>query len=131
MIPVPHDAIRIDFDEGFASLRMNDVPVADAHDLLNNLTGGQGFTGMGLMIPPVAPVPAKVSFDIEWSGITESAEIVNEMQTFRGNFVKTGATISWSASDANGFEFQSEKPNPARNLYSVIGHEQNGVFFHT
>jgi hypothetical protein len=28
------------------------------------------------------------------------------------------------------FVFQSESPNPDRNLYAVIGHEQNGVFFH-
>jgi hypothetical protein len=46
-----------------------------------------------------------------------------------GQFVKTGATIDWSAQSAN-LAFQSEVPNPARNLYSVIGHEQNGVFFH-
>jgi len=26
--------------------------------------------------------------------------------------------------------FQSESPNPDPNLYAVIGHEQNGVFFH-
>jgi len=27
-------------------------------------------------------------------------------------------------------EFVSEAPNPARNVYSVIGHERNGIFFH-
>lgn len=106
---------------------MDNVPVTDAHDLLNNLTGGRGFANPP--IPPVAPVPATVSFDIEWSGIISSAMIVNEMQNFRGNFVQTGGTISWSANQA-GFTFTSEPPNPARNLYSVIGHEQNGVFFH-
>ena len=102
----------------------------DAHDLLNNLTGGQGFTGFGLNIPPIVPVPATVSFDIEWSGVIGTAQIVNDMQTFRGNYVRTGATINWSASSQGGFTFQSEAPNPARNRYSVIGHEQNGVFFH-
>jgi len=111
---------------------MRDVPVSDAHDLLNNLTDGKGFTGMGLNIPPIAPVPATVSFNIEWNGIISSSKIVNEMQTFRGHFVRTGATIDWSAapSKQGGFAFQSETPNPARNRYSVIGHEQNGVFFH-
>ena len=127
VIPTPHDSIKIDFDEGVASLKVRDVSVMDAHDLLNNLTNGKGFPSLG--VPPIAPVPAKVSFDIEWSGITEAAEVVNVMQNFRGRFVKTGATIDWSAESAN-FEFQSESPNPARNLYSVIGHEQNGVFFH-
>ena len=127
MIPTSRDSIEIDFDEGVASLRVQNVGVMDAHDLLNNLTNGQGFPSLG--VPPIAPVPATVSFDIEWSGITESAEVVNVMQNFRGQFVKRGATINWSAESAD-FAFQSETPNPDRNLYSVIGHEQNGVFFH-
>lgn len=119
--------MEVDLDAGVASLRLRDVPVMDAHDLLNNLTNGQGFPSLG--VPPIAPVPATVSFDIEWSEITDSAKVVNIMQNFRGQFVKTGATIDWSAESAN-FAFQSESPNPARNLYSVIAHEQNGVFFH-
>jgi len=127
VIPAPHDAIQADLDNGVASLRMSNVPVSDAHDLLNNLTNGHGFPSQG--IPPIAAVPATVSFDIEWSGISDSAKIVNETQNFRGQFVRTGATIQWSAQQA-GFTFQSESPNPARNFYSVIGHEQNGVFFH-
>jgi hypothetical protein len=127
VIPTARDSIKVDFDSGVASLRVVDVAVTDAHDLLNNLTNGHGFPSLG--VPPVAPIPATVSFDIEWSGITESAKVVNLMQNFRGQFVKTGATIDWSAQSAN-FAFQSEAPNPARNLYSVIAHEQNGVFFH-
>ena len=127
MIPTTRDSIEINFDAGVASLRLRDVPVMDAHDIFNNLTNGHGFPPMG--VPPVAPVPATVSCDIEWSGITESAKVVNIMQNFRGHFVKTGATIDWSAESAN-FAFQSESPNPARNKYAVIGHEQSGVFFH-
>ena len=119
--------MEIHFGTGVASLRMRDVPVNDAHDLYNNLTNGQGYPPLG--IPPVAPVPATVSFDIEWSGITDRQKVVNVLQNFRGQFVKTGATIDWSAESA-GFAFQSESPNPDRNLYSVIGHEKNGVFFH-
>ena len=118
--------MEIHLGEGVASLRLRDVPVIDAHDLYNNLTNGQGFPPL---VPPVAPVPAMVSFDIEWSGITDSAKVVNVMQNFRGQFVKTGATIDWSAESAS-FVFQSESPSPARNLYSVIAHEQNGAFFH-
>ena len=127
VIPSPRDSMEIDFEEGAARLRLRDVPVTDAHDLYNNLTTGQGYPPLG--VPPVAPVPARVSFDIEWSGITESAKVVNVLQNFRGHFVKTGATIDWSAESA-AFAFQSENPNPARNAYAVIGHEQSGVFFH-
>lgn len=119
--------MEINFGAGVASLRLRNVPVMDAHDLYNNLTKGQGYPPLGVL--PVAPVPAAVSFDIEWSGITDRAKVVNVLQNFRGQFVKTGATIDWSA-ESPDFVFNSESPNPDRNLYSVIGHEQNGVFFH-
>ena len=119
--------MEINFGAGVASLRLRNVPVMDAHDLYNNLTKGQGYPPLGVL--PVAPVPATVSFDIEWSGITDRAKVVNVLQNFRGQFVKTGATIDWSA-ESPDFVFNSESPNPDRNLYSVIGHEQNGVFFH-
>lgn len=83
--------MAIDFEGGVASIRMRDVSVTDAHDLYNNLTNGNGYPQ--LSVPPVAPVPAMVSFDIKWSGITDSAKVVNVMQNFRGRFVRTGATI--------------------------------------
>jgi hypothetical protein len=119
--------MEIHFGAGEASLRMRDVQVQDAHDLLNNITNGHPPPG----VPPFTPVPATVSFDIEWSGITDRAKVVNLMQGFRGQFVKTGATIDWSAvTPSLDFAFQSESPNPDRNLYAIIGHEQNGVFFH-
>jgi hypothetical protein len=79
-------------------------------------------------IAPVAPVRAKVSFHVEWSGIVATAQIENTMQQFKGSFLSTGATIDWTAEE-DGFQFQSEAPDPARNLVSVLGRERNGVFF--
>ena len=119
--------MEIDLDNATASLQLTDLPIIDAHDLANNLTNGQGFTNPP--IPPIAPVPATVSFDIEWSGVVTQAKVTNQAEQFTGQFIETIATIKWSASQA-GFDFVSEDPNPARNFYSVIGHERNGVFFH-
>lgn len=106
---------------------MVNVPVMDFHDLANALTGGKGLANPP--VPPFTPVPATVSFDIEWSGVIERAIVINDDLDFTGQFVRTGATIEWSSQQA-GFQFLSEAPNPARNLYSVVGHERNGVFFH-
>src|SRR5437899_11645011 len=111
--------MEIDLEERVASLRVRDVSVTDAHDLYNNLTNGLGFPALG--VPPVAPVPAMVSFDIEWSGIPDSAKVVNAMQNFRGRFVRSGATIDWTTESANS-AFQSESPSPARNVYPVTAH---------
>ena len=127
IIPVPRDSVAIDLDAGTASLRLSNVPIIDAHDLANALTNGHGLANPP--IPPVAPVPATVSFDIEWSGVISRANVTNEAENFTGQFIETGATISWSSSQA-GFSFVSEPPNPARNVYSVIGRERNGFFFH-
>jgi hypothetical protein len=125
-IPLDPDALRIDLEEGTASLRVEDLAIPDFHDLANNLTGGHGFVSPP--IPPIAPVQATVSFDVEWSGVISRAKVVNDMQNFSGDFIKTGSTIKWS-SEQNGFFFDSEDPNPARNIGAVIGREGNGVFF--
>jgi len=106
--------------------------VFDDHDIGNSLTLGLGLPGdMGFPYPhidPVAPVRATVSFDVEWNGIVAMAQIHNSAQSFKGSFLSTGATIRWSV-EQPGFRFETEAPDPGRNLVSVLGREQNGVFF--
>ena len=65
---------------------------------------------------------------MERHATVNTAQIHNSVQTFKGSFLSTGATIKWSA-DQPGFHFESETPDPTRNLVSVLGNEQNGVFF--
>jgi hypothetical protein len=133
MVPVAHHAVEVDFDEPRARLRVNGLGVFDDHDIVNSLTFGLGFPGNtgGLTLPPIAPVApvrATVSFDVEWSGIVATAQIHNSAQSFKGSFLSTGATIRWSV-EQPGFRFESETPDPGRNLVSVLGREQNGFFF--
>ena len=128
MIPVRHEAVEVDFDASRARLRVRGLDVFDDHDLANSLTQGLGLPSTP-PIPGVFPVRAKVSFDVEWDGALATAQIVNSSQHFKGSFLRTGATISWSA-EQSGFRFQSDTPpDPKANLVSVLGHEQNGVFF--
>jgi hypothetical protein len=80
-------------------------------------------------IPGMFPVHAKVSFDVEWNGVLAMADIENKTQMFKGSFLSTAATISWSA-EQPGFRFESDMPpDPKANLISVLGRERNGVFF--
>jgi hypothetical protein len=125
-IAVPADSVEIDLEDATASLQLEDVRVMDAHDLANALTNGHGLTNPP--VPPIAAVPATVSFDVQWSGVVSRAKVTNLASNFTGRFIETIATIKWSASQA-GFDFVSEDPNPARNFYSVIGRERNGVYF--
>lgn len=134
MVRVKHSAVEIDFDSQRARLRVRDLDVFDDHDLANSLTQGLGLPNPPLVpsLPPikgVPPVRAKVSFDVEWNGAVDTAEIENSSQKFKGSFLSTGATISWSA-EQPGFSFQSDMPpDPKANLLSVLGRERNGVFF--
>lgn len=130
MVRVPHEAVEVDFDNAKASLEVRDLQVFDDHDIANSLTFGLGLSGdLGFpVIPPVPPQRASVSFDVEWNGTVAAAEIRNVGQRFKGSFLSTGATIKWSAEEA-GFRFQSEPPDPTRNLISVLGLERNGAFF--
>lgn len=132
MTPVEHDVVQVEFDEARARLRVDNLEVFDDHDLGNSLTLGMGLPGgLGFPYPaiaPKAPVRATVSFDVEWRGIADMAQINSSTQTFKGTFYSTGATIKWSA-EQPGFRFESETPDPGRNLISVLGREQNGAFF--
>jgi hypothetical protein len=130
IVRVADDAVDVSFDKGRASLRVQGLQVFDDHDLANSLTDGLGLRGLlGFpVIPPVAPVRATVSFDIEWSGILATAQLRNSSQGFKGSFLETGAIIRWSVQQ-QGFRFESEAPNPVRNVFSVLGREQNGAFF--
>jgi hypothetical protein len=131
MIPTRHKAVQVDFDNAEARLRVRNMDVFDDHDLANSLTQGLGLPATALPpngIPPIFPVRAKVSFDIEWNGAIDMAQITNTSEHFKGTFFSTQTTIKWS-SEQDGFSFESEPPNPARNLLSVLGREQNGVFF--
>jgi hypothetical protein len=132
MVPVEHDAVEVDFDDAQASVRVSGLQVFDDHDIANSLTFGLGLPGdLGFPYPaikPVAPIRATVSFDVEWNGAVATEQIRNSSQQFEGLFLQTGATIRWSAEE-NGFQFESEAPDPSRNLISVLGREQNGVFF--
>jgi hypothetical protein len=132
MIPVEHDAVKVDFDQARARLRVNNLRVFDDHDVGNSLTLGLGLPGgLGFPYPaiaPAAPVRATVSFDVEWNGFVDKAQINNSAQSFKGSFFSTNTTIKWSA-EQTGFRFESETPDPGRNLISVLGREQNGVFF--
>lgn len=131
MIPVTDDAVEVDFDGQHARLRVSGMDVFDDHDLGNSLTQGLGLPAIASnpAISGRLPVRAKVSFDVEWNGALAIAQIENHAQQFKGTFLSTGATIRWT-SEQPGFQFESDTPpDPNANIVSVLGREQNGVFF--
>jgi hypothetical protein len=115
-IPVSPDAAQVDLEAGTASLRLENLPVPDFHDVVRALQ----------QQPPVAM--ATLSFNIQWSRVVRRLRIENETDGFAGSYIEDIATAEWSAQQ-EGFEFISDPASTSANVYSVIGSERNGVFF--
>jgi hypothetical protein len=108
--------VQIDLARGTASWRLRDVPLADHWTIPNSLGGD-----------PRAPVPATVSFEIEWSGVKRRMGVRDEKEEFVGEVMETGATIAWSATQ-EGFRFESAPAATSRSEFSALVEERNGVF---
>lgn len=95
-------------------------------------TNGNSLSGGKLLGPGV---PAIVSFETRWSGVTRKVKVRDATNGFAGRFLETGTTMTWSSSqksqvgDPNGFTFVSDPAKTTKTNFAEIGHERNGVFF--
>ena len=110
--------MKVHLGEGKATLSVQNLAETDWKTSGNSLS-------MGKLLGP--GVPAAVSFEINWSGVTRKVKVRDAKNGFAGRFLETGATMTWSASNASGFKFQS---NPAKttSAFAQLGHVSNGVF---
>jgi hypothetical protein len=60
--------------------------------------------------------------------VTDRSHVDNPSVGFAGEFVLCQATMTFSASRADGFSFVSD-PSPTTSAFAQLGHERNGVFF--
>jgi hypothetical protein len=113
-VPVPEDALEVNFEAGTATLSLHDFDTDDYGNLENALKGGQEFD-------------ASVTFDMKWTATGQPFNVSDPVHTFAGRYRLATVDIAWSAT-APGFSFTS---NPASNVNvkSVFGRERNGIFF--
>lgn len=104
--------LRVNLIDGSASLHVVDLDIEDYHDVVNALLDGPS-------------VQASVSFDANWSGVTDRVKFRNTNLRFVGEYARNTATLVWSGEE-EGFSFQSE---PHSSGFAQIGHERNGAFF--
>jgi len=116
---IPRDSVEVHLGSGVATMQVSNLAVPDYFNIPN---------AFGLLDPPIAPVPATVSFDIRWSNPTERVQIRNTALDFGGLFVRNSATIWWKSQQA-GFAFESAPAATSASYFAEIGHERNGVFF--
>jgi hypothetical protein len=77
------------------------------------------------------PGHGKVSFDIEWSGVTARQKVRNAdlSQQFGGEFATTGTHVTWKGwNPAGNMVFESSDAGQTT-LFGQVGHEFNGKFF--
>jgi hypothetical protein len=114
-VPIPSRSVEVDLHEGEAVYALHDFKTRDFGDFCTNLAHGTSLL-------------ATVSFTLRWSGKTKEFQIVDETTGFRGEFVQTGATMEWVATEEAAV-FASAPATTSHSIFSVIGTERNGVFF--
>ena len=108
--------MHVDFEQGKASLRVSSLDVEDYHNVVNALLDGPS-------------VESEVSFEINWSGITNRFELHDTENKFAGKYENTSASIKWAALRDDGLTFVSDPASTSVNAFSLLGKERNGVFF--
>jgi hypothetical protein len=113
---VPRNAVSVNLARARARLQMSDLAVPDYGDFVKSVTGG-------------APVPARVSFDVRWSGVIKRLTVRNDAELFTGQFILDSATCEWSSRQV-GFRFESDPASTSKVVAAQIGREQSGVLRH-
>ncbi len=130
VIPIPEDSVTLNDDENdddertesfAARLHLTDINLRDA-----TTNGNSIMLDLGLGGDPSMVHPAEVtSPDIRWGSVDRIHDAQNG---FQGKFTETRATTEWSAKTGD-FSFVSDPGTTSVNIFSLLGHERNGVFF--
>ena len=117
---IPESGIDVNLGKGYATMVAENLPVLDYGDIINALFGGGP-----------APVPATVSFLVEFSGINQRVKIRNTDPVyggFEGQFIYNTARMEWSAT-VGDLSIVSDPLGASSGPFALIGHERNGIFF--
>ena len=96
---------------------MHDIHLKDYFDLENALVGGGPH-----------PVPAVVSFEVQWNAFGAVNAIDNAALQFRGDFRNAVAKMEFSGR-AGDFDFQSAPLVSSTTVAAELGRESNGSFY--
>jgi hypothetical protein len=110
------DAVDVQMGAGRARMRATDVAVEDYFNIPN---------AFFQFLNPVS-AGATCTFDIRWDPPVTTRGTVQTPAT-NGQLLQSQATMTWSASNAQGFHFQSD-PQPTTSVFAQLGRIRNGVF---
>jgi hypothetical protein len=114
---LPADAVQVDLNAGTATLEVHDLHMKDYGDFENTLTGYAG-----------PPVPAVVSFRVEWTAIGGVNNWNNAIQKFRGEFRDALAQMEYKIRTVD-FDITSAPLADSTTVAAELGRESNGSFY--
>jgi len=114
---VPNDHVGVDLTNGRAIMEVRRLHMKDYFDIGNAVVGGGE-----------APVPAVVSYRVEWNATGVIKEFDNAAQQFRGHFRDASAQMEWSARTVD-FDFVSAPIATSTTDAAQLGSERNGSFY--
>ncbi len=106
-LPIAADGVSFDFDDGVATLSLQDLVLSDA----------VGNTSE----------PAAVSLLMQWSATEAAQPVVDTTVGFAGSYRLCNATIGWSAAES-GISFVSDPDAAVDVRFAQIGRESTGSF---
>jgi hypothetical protein len=112
-IAMPSGSVTVQGLSGSASMRGQALQLEDYFTIANALFGG------------IPPVPATLSFAVEWAGATGGGAVDDAANDFALRFVTTGATMDWTV-DSGGATYTSTGVTGVP--FAIVGKERNGVF---
>ena len=112
---VPNDTVAADLHAGTGAYKATDLACRDSGFVLNGATNGPWQ-------------PAKVSWDIRWSGPIGRSTVNDAQNRFRLDAVETECVIDWSAEGPGEFRFKAD-PSTSNAVHAMVGRERNGVFY--
>jgi hypothetical protein len=114
---VRHSNVRVDLNNGRATLEVSNLHMQDFFDLENAVIGGKG-----------QPVPVVVSYRVEWTATGAATAFDNPDQQYRGQLSTAAAQMEWSARTPQ-FEFVSAPIETSTTDAALLGQESNGAFY--
>jgi hypothetical protein len=123
-VPIDDSDVTVHFGAGKAELSARNL---NMFDFLNK----RNAFGSNWDNPPYG---ATVSFDVVWDvPVTRRLDFQDgtDVDQFSGSYVENQATVTWSASNTNGFTFTANPGNfsTSSDPFAELAHEQNGTFF--
>lgn len=109
--------VQVNLNAGTATLEVYDLHLKDYGDFENSITGYAG-----------QPVPAIVSFKVQWTATGGVNNWNNAAQKFRGAFRNANAQMEFTARAGN-LDITSAPLAQSTTIAAEMGQESNGSFY--